>query len=55
MPVYEYRCADCGAVFTVVMSVGEYETSQVPACNACKSRNVKRLYTAVSVVTSKKS
>jgi len=54
MPYYEYHCLDCGKTFSLFMTVQKHQESS-PACPHCGGTNVKQLYTAVSVVTSKKS
>jgi len=55
MPTYEYRCHKCEHVFTEILSIDEHEKNPVPSCPKCKSTDVKQVFSAVSVVTSKKS
>ncbi|MFQ5854954.1 MAG: zinc ribbon domain-containing protein, partial [Anaerolineae bacterium] len=53
MPIYEYRCADCGrrtSVFTRSMN-----DELNPVCSACGSENVRRLISRVAVVRSEES
>ena len=41
MPMYEFRCADCGAEFEELATAAEVEAGEVP-CPECGSRNVVR-------------
>lgn len=54
MPVYEYRCNDCGAAFEETETLAQHETS-TPKCPKCGSLNVRRDYSSVRVKTSRKS
>ncbi len=40
MPLYEYRCSDCGEEFEKRVSFSEAE--QAPSGPACQSRNTKK-------------
>lgn len=42
MPIYEYRCRDCGAE-TEVLVRGRAET---PVCPKCKSRKMEKKFSA---------
>jgi putative FmdB family regulatory protein len=60
MPVYDYRCGDCGHEFVVIESLGEHEEHEVPkgptqTCAECTSENVERVISGVHVQTGKKS
>ncbi len=55
MPTYEFRCKDCQKDFSVLMTITEYEKSPLPTCPHCNSKNVGRVFTSVTVQTSKKS
>lgn len=46
MPLYEYRCSDCGAQFEELLSSAGAED---PACRECRSRRVTRLLSAFAV------
>ncbi len=53
MPIYEYRCADCGrqtSIFT--RSIGE---EVKPVCRACGGENLSRLISRVAVVRSEEA
>lgn len=54
MPVYEYRCRDCGKEFEIIALLGELEDLK-PKCTGCGSRKVERRWSSVFAVTSKKS
>ncbi len=49
MPLYEYRCQECGALITMRQSFSDDGT---PPCSSCGSRQMKRLISAVSIVKS---
>jgi putative FmdB family regulatory protein len=51
MPVYEYRCQDCGWQLTIQRRL--YETSQL-YCSNCGSKNLKRIISNFSVAKSMK-
>lgn len=53
MPIYEYRCNDCGKVSEyLLMRIGE-EFS--PSCKKCKSNKMSRVLSRVRVVRSEES
>jgi putative FmdB family regulatory protein len=41
MPIYEYKCGDCGHVHEVITTLAERDTP--PPCPECKSGEVRRL------------
>ena len=49
MPIYEYKCAECGGTFCVLQPAGARHTGAVCAC--CGSNNTRRV---VSVFNSSK-
>lgn len=55
MPDYEYQCCDCGATFTVHLTISEHEKNPHPTCEKCGSKKVEQLLTGAMVITSKKS
>ncbi len=53
MPIYEYRCKDCGHDFTIIESLEDHEVAK-PTCPECKSSSVERVISSVYVQTAKK-
>lgn len=53
MPIYEYRCADCGRRTTVFTRSMSDELN--PVCSTCGSQNLSRLVSRVAVVRSEES
>lgn len=54
MPIYEFSCKDCKKDFEVVQSISDYDPEKVE-CPGCKGKNVARLWSRVTAITSKKS
>lgn len=52
MPMYEFKCMDCGEVFTVKMSVMEMENTKV-TCPKCGSEKVMKMISSFNAMTSK--
>ena len=53
MPIYEYRCEDCGKISEfLVMRLDEKFT---PRCNRCKSQKMSRVLSRVRVLRSEES
>lgn len=52
MPLYEFRCKDCGRTFTLAYASVEAMESADPRCPACGSAALSQLITGVSVITS---
>jgi putative FmdB family regulatory protein len=48
MPIYEYRCLDCGKVFEKIVSL---HTNSM-TCQSCESKNVEKLFSAFAVQSS---
>ncbi len=53
MPIYEYRCEDCGRIseFLVIRT----DEKLTPRCNRCKSERMSRVVSRVRVVRSEES
>ncbi|OGW37956.1 MAG: hypothetical protein A2Y97_05455 [Nitrospirae bacterium RBG_13_39_12] len=51
MPIYEFRCLSCGHVFELLKLKKETEKVKME-CPKCKSQEVERILSTVSVVTS---
>jgi putative FmdB family regulatory protein len=54
MPIYEFRCRECKKKFQVVRSIAEYDPKKV-TCPKCNTKKVDRVWSGISVQTSKKS
>ena len=48
MPSYTYKCESCEEVFTKFISMDKYEKEGFGECDNCKSKNLKRLFSAPS-------
>jgi len=53
MPIYEYRCDDCGKIseFLLIKSGGIF----IPQCKRCKSKKMSRVLSRVRVIRSEES
>ncbi|MGH2538545.1 MAG: FmdB family zinc ribbon protein [Candidatus Promineifilaceae bacterium] len=54
MPIYEYRCAQCGRKLRLFFSYAEYDAAS-PACTYCGKRELRRLISRVALGTSEES
>jgi putative FmdB family regulatory protein len=54
MPRYEFQCEACKKVFTVQLTLAEYDKKDVH-CPKCKSQKVKQRITVFQTKTSRKS
>jgi putative FmdB family regulatory protein len=54
MPMYDYKCLDCGKESLVVLTLKEHESSKV-TCPKCGSAKMRQLYTSFVAHTTKKS
>lgn len=54
MPIYEFKCMDCGETFTLKMTVVEMETTKV-TCPKCGSEKIMKIISSFHAMTSKKS
>ena len=53
MPIYEYRCEDCGKISEFLMI--KTDDKVTPQCNRCKSKKMSRVLSRVRVVRSEES
>ena len=54
MPVYEYKCLECGKPFELHRPMAEARVSETK-CPSCGSAQTERTYSSVYAKTSKKS
>jgi putative FmdB family regulatory protein len=54
MPTYEFYCEKCTKVFSVVISISDYDKKRYN-CPKSKSKEVKQQISSFQTVTSKKS
>ena len=53
MPIYEFRCDDCGKISEfLLIKTGE---SLIPQCKRCKSKKMSRVLSKVRVIRSEES
>ncbi|MBM3334551.1 zinc ribbon domain-containing protein [Candidatus Sumerlaeota bacterium] len=43
MPVYEYRCEDCGKKFQIIATIAKYSAGLDATCPKCQSSKVGRI------------
>jgi putative FmdB family regulatory protein len=55
MPAYEYECKDCQKVFTIFLSIKEFDEKPKIKCPDCESDNVRKKFTSFFAKTNKKS
>jgi putative FmdB family regulatory protein len=53
MPIYEYRCEDCGKISEYLLI--KADENFVPQCKRCKSKKMSRVLSKVRVVRSEES
>jgi putative FmdB family regulatory protein len=53
MPIYEYRCEDCGKISEFLLI--RTKKAFVPQCKRCKSKNMTRVLSKVRVIRSEES
>ena len=54
MPVYEFRCQDCGRLVRLTFSIAEYGQAQ-PVCTYCQGTNLKRRIGRLAIAKSEDS
>ncbi|MGQ9918520.1 MAG: FmdB family zinc ribbon protein [Bryobacteraceae bacterium] len=50
MPVYEYRCGQCGREFEIRASMAEYSQGLEAVCPSCGSKDVERLISVAAIL-----
>ena len=54
MPMYDYKCLDCGKESLVALTLTQHESNKV-TCPKCGSGKMQQLYTSFIAHTTKKS
>ncbi|MBK9307139.1 MAG: zinc ribbon domain-containing protein [Nitrospira sp.] len=54
MPMYDYKCLDCGKESLIVVTLKEHEAGVV-SCPACGSTKLQQLFSPFIAHTTKKS
>ena len=54
MPMYDYKCQDCGKESLIVLTLNEHERGDVK-CPACGGKNIQQQYSSFVAHTTKKS
>lgn len=54
MPMYDYKCLDCGKESVIVVTLKEHETGTA-TCPACSSKRLQQLFSPFIAHTAKKS
>ncbi|MDH5186650.1 MAG: zinc ribbon domain-containing protein [candidate division WOR-3 bacterium] len=47
MPIYSYKCGECGTAFDILVGVGK--DSAEPQCPKCKSKKLERILSTFAV------
>jgi putative FmdB family regulatory protein len=55
MPVYEFRCEDCGRRFDVVATLKEKDAGLDPVCPKCGGTDCSLVFGKPTVITSSKT
>jgi putative FmdB family regulatory protein len=55
MPTYKFKCEACKESFSIQKPANEIIDKPMPPCIHCGSQKVKRVFSGISVITSKKS
>ena len=53
MPIYEYRCEDCGKISEFLLI--KTDEKVIPECKRCKSKKMSRVLSKVRVIRSEES
>lgn len=54
MPMYDYKCLDCGKESLIVVTLKEHERGEAQ-CPACGSKKLQQLFSPFIAHTTKKS
>ncbi len=54
MPMYDYKCQECGKNFILARTLKEQESGP-PFCPSCNSQKIERVFAVFMAKTSRKS
>ena len=54
MPMYEYKCLDCGKESVLALALKDHDSGSV-ICPSCKSKRMEQFFTGIMAKTSRKS
>ena len=54
MPIYEYRCGECGHLWNESVSMDEHDRAR-PTCPKCQAQKAEPVYSAFFAKTVRKS
>lgn len=49
MPIFEFRCEECGNRFDAFFRRAEESEQDLPACGKCGSRRVRKLFSVIGL------
>ncbi|MDI6873816.1 FmdB family zinc ribbon protein [Candidatus Solincola sp.] len=49
MPIFEYRCEECGHRFDAFFRRAEEADKETPACGKCGSKKVRKLFSVLGL------
>lgn len=49
MPIFEYRCEECGHRFDAFFRRAEEADKEIPTCGKCGSRRVRKLFSVLGL------
>lgn len=52
MPIYEFRCEDCGNIFSELRKVGDFDSGKCPACGSEKTGKKMSSFSSPSTASS---
>jgi putative FmdB family regulatory protein len=55
VPVYAYRCLDCGEIFEKVEHMVDHDQGKYPPCPSCNGERVSQVFAPFFAQTHKKS
>jgi putative FmdB family regulatory protein len=55
MPVYEFKCDDCGHRFDIVATLAEKDAGLSPTCPRCSGKRVRQLFGRFTVLAGSKT